>query len=397
MRSWPTVELSVVATIDRTIALPSEVDDCTPYIGLESINSGGAIVSVSTVGESEISSAKFQFNEHHVLYGKLRPYLAKVSRPNFSGVCSTDILPISPGINLDRDYLNHFLLLPSTIALATVRAIGANLPRLAPKELAKFQVPLPPVDEQRRIARVLDTVDALRAKRREAIALLDDLAQSIFLNMFGDVDESWPQVTVEDIAKDVKGAIRTGPFGSQLLHEEFVDSGVSVLGIDNVSANKFQWKGRRYITKDKYEKLTRYTVHSGDVLITIMGTCGRCAVVPDDIPLAINTKHLCCITLDQSRCLPEFLHGYFLLHPVARRYLGQNAKGAIMDGLNMAIIKKLPMALPSVALQQAFVDRIKAINVAKMAHAAYLAELGTLFASLQHRAFRGELWDRPAA
>jgi len=170
-----------------------------------------------------------------------------------------------------------------------------------------------------------------------------------------------------------------------------------VLGIDNAVANEFQWRGRRFITEEKYKKLARYTVYPGDVLITIMGTCGRCAIVPDDIPVAINTKHLCCITLDQSRCLPEFLHSYFLMYPDARRYLSRTAKGAIMDGLNMAIIKGLPVTLPPIGLQQAFVDRIRAVRVAKVTHTAHLAELDALFATLQHLAFRGELWNHAAA
>ena len=116
-----------------------------------------------------------------------------------------------------------------------------------------------------------------------------------------------------------------------------------------------------------------------------MGTCGRCAVVPDDVPLAINTKHLCCITLDEEKCLPVFVHAYFLRHPLARRYLDQTAKGAIMSGLNMGIIRAMPIPLPPIELQRGFVRCVKA------KHCASLAELGALFSVLQHRAFRGEL------
>lgn len=263
--------------------------------------------------------------------------------------------------------------------------------------LANLLVPIPPLGEQRRIAAVLDKVDTLRAKRREAIALLDDLTQSVFLDMFGDPSNAWPEVTVEDVAAPVKGSIRTGPFGSQLRHDEFVDDGIAVLGIDNAVSNEFHWGERRYITEEKYKKLSRYTVHPGDVLITIMGTCGRCAVVPDNIPLAINTKHLCCITLDSEKCLPDFLHSYFLRHPNAQSYLHKTAKGAIMSGLNMSIIKAMPVKLPPVKIQQEFVDRLSAITSLKEAHRTHLAHLDELFASLQQRAFRGDLFSSEAA
>jgi type I restriction enzyme S subunit len=258
--------------------------------------------------------------------------------------------------------------------------------------LLALRIPLPPLGEQQRIATVLDQTEAQRAKRRETLARLNELTQSIFLEMFGEVgSRGWAVTTVAEVAHTHQGSIRTGPFGSQLLHGEFVDSGVAVLGIDNVVSNEFKRMDSRFVTEAKYQELKRYTVRPGDVLITIMGTCGRCAVVPEGIPLAINTKHLCCITLDQDRSLPVFLHAYFLRHQLARRYLDRAAKGAIMSGLNMGIIKAMPVLLPPLALQQEFAHRVEAIDTLRASQQAHLAELDTLFASLQHRAFQGEL------
>ena len=291
---------------------------------------------------------------------------------------------------LIQPYLGHWL--DHAAPVLRARGRGATFLQVSKRDIASLQIPLPPLAEQKRIARILDAADALRAKRREALAQLDTLLQSTFLDMFGDpVRSGWKMVSVEAVASRQNGAIRTGPFGSQLLHSEFVEEGVRVLGIDNAVANEFREGEPRFITAQKYEQLRRYTVRPRDVLITIMGTCGRCAVVPDDICTAINTKHLCCITLDRGRCLPEFMHAYFLGHPIARRYLERSAKGAIMSGLNMRIIKSLPIPAAPLDLQHRFAAIVQSVERQKATQRAHLTELDTLFASLQSRAFRGDL------
>ncbi len=300
-----------------------------------------------------------------------------------------DMKALSAGPRLQPEYLAHYLRAITPEILRWVRATTAD--NFPVERLRDLQLPLPKLTEQRRIANILDQADVLRAKRRQTIAQLDALAQSIFLEMFGALD-SRPEgmATVSELATD-GDSIRTGPFGSQLLHNEFQAEGIAVLGIDSAVNNEFRWIEGRCISEEKYKQLGRYTVRPGDVLITIMGTCGRCAVVPDGVRTAINTKHLCCITLNQQKCLPEFLQAYFLWHPTAQSYLRRAAKGAIMTGLNMGIIKALPVPIAPIGQQHCYVERRQRCGDLRATLRVALARSEVLFSSLQHRAFRGEL------
>ncbi|MFC7405720.1 restriction endonuclease subunit S [Georgenia alba] len=291
----------------------------------------------------------------------------------------------------DPRFVARLLLTPQLISAYDGIAFG-SVPRRRRSSVRDFlNLPLPSIpnhDEQRRIAAILDQADALRTKRRESLALLDTLAQSTFHDMFGDMA---PSATVDEIAAETKGSIRTGPFGSQLLHSEFVDEGIAVLGLDNVVGNEFNWSHQRFITPSKYEELRRYTVSPGDVLISIMGTVGRCVVVPDDIPTAINTKHICAITVNDKQVLPEFVRACFLWHSGSRAHLRRQTKGSIMDGLNMGIIKAMPIPVPSFPLQRDFTHRAQMISANRIGLVRASQKANDLFTSLQARAFSGAL------
>ena len=279
-------------------------------------------------------------------------------------------------------------------------ASGTTVPIVNKSKFNSIEIVLAPLSEQQRIVAILDEAfDGIATAKANAEKNLQN-ARDLFQLSFGyavrKLDQAkWKRLTVSDIAVAKKGAMRTGPFGSQLLHSEFVEEGIAVLGIDNAVANEFRWGKNRCITPEKFKQLGRYRVLPGDVLITIMGTCGRCAVVPDDIPVAINTKHLCCITLDRAKCLPEFLHAYFLYHPVAQEFLARQAKGSIMSGLNMGIIQALTVLLPPLDVQVALVDKLNALREKtqhlESLYQQKLAALDELKKSLLHQAFSGEL------
>lgn len=349
------VPLASVAVIDRQAATDAECQTL-PYVGLEHIEKDrGEFAPDYRPSPEPRLALKYRFTSDHLLYGKLRPYLNKVALPTFDGVCTTEILPIrvDPAA-LDKGFLFAVLMSPAFVAWASHMVAGANLPRLSPAMLAEYELPLPPLDEQHRIGGLLSESRRLRRMTEYALELKASALAPSFVRLVCD-DTAHPLVSVAELAVDRKGAIRTGPFGSQLLHSEFTDHGIAVLGIDNAVNNRFEWGDRRFITPGKFDKLKRYQVFPGDVLITIMATCGRCAVVPDDIGHAINTKHLCCISLDQTRCLPEYLQGAFLFHPFVREQLEIATRGSIMDGLNMEIIKELRIPVPTIEVQKQYV------------------------------------------
>ena len=284
--------------------------------------------------------------------------LGKVCRLKRDTAINQDLRGLLPkgDCPLDRKYLFYWY---KSISEKVVAAgTGATVQGVKLPFLKSLPIPLLPLEDQRRIVAILDEAfEGLDRARAHTEANLQN-GWDLFVNWCASTFESVSNlnsiqtISVKDLALPEKGSIRTGPFGSQLLHSEFVEEGIVVLGIDNAVSNEFRWGKRRFITPEKYDQLRRFTVHPGDVVITIMGTCGRCSIIPGDMPTAINTKHLCCISLDHKKCLPEYLHRYFLLSPVARSYLSAEASGTVMDGLNMGIIKKMPVVLPSVDKQR---------------------------------------------
>lgn len=286
---------------------------------------------------------------------------------------------------LDRQYLLHYLKSDMMLSFIKEYATGSVRDNLKLADLGKFPINLRPVEEQRQIAATLDKIDELIAKRRQQLDKLDELVKSRFIEMFVETDmvSEWPYHTIADVSNDM----RTGPFGSALHHDEFVDSGVFVLGIDNAVENKFSYSRMRYITEEKYQQLKRYTVHPGDVIITIMGTVGRSAVIPVDMPKAINTKHLACITPKAETIDAQFLSCAFQVHPDIRMQLQKQCNGAIMDGLNLTIIKGLSFHIPPISLQTQFVEFYEQTDKSKLAIQESLKRLEILKKALMQEYF----------
>ena len=377
MSEWKSVLLHEVATIERNAVGASEIKNATTYVGLENIESGGELIGVREVDEGELASNKFTFTDRHVLYGKLRPYLAKIARPSFSGICSTDILPLLPGEKLDRSYLAHFLLQPAMVDFANSRATGANLPRLSPRSLAEFSIPLPALPEQRRIAEILDRAEALRAKRRAALVQLDSLTQSIFLHIFGDPrlnPHDWKLYQLKELGRVKTGgtppSAKSGMFDGPI---PFVTPG----DLESESTVK------RTLTKDGADEVV--TVREGSTFVCCIGaTIGKMgrASVRSAFNQQINAVEWSGLVNDDFGLATLS----FFKSQIAKR-----GSSTTLPILKKSLFEQIEIPVPPIELQQTFADRVSKLACLKMRHREAIGQLGALFASLQNRAFRGEL------
>ncbi|MFD3705900.1 restriction endonuclease subunit S [Nocardia sp. NPDC058658] len=387
------VRLDSVATIERKGISSEDIPSDVPYIGLENIASGGELISVQPSGVAGIASSKFLFTDKHILFGKLRPYLAKIARPDFDGVCSTDILPILPGKSLDKGYLLHYLRQPAIVSLATSRSAGANLPRLSPSELATFEIPLPPIGEQRRIAEVLDRVDELRAKRRQSIALLDDLAQSIFLDMFGDL-ASLATRTLGECAEVSSGITKGRKIAAGQETRE-----VPYLAVLNVQDKRLELAHVKRIAVTQAE-LERYTLRDGDLVLTEGGDpdkLGRGTVWHQEISPCIHQNHIFRVRLRPDAKVSPLYLNWVVSSRWGKSYFLKSAKQTTgIASINATQLRNFPVPVAPIGDQEAFARRIEAIAHMTRTYESEAARLDGLFSSLQSRAFKGELWkDEP--
>ncbi len=386
---WPYVALVDVATIDRRAKGPEEVHQADLYVGLENITNGGQFQNVRTAGEAGLKSNKFLFTRSHVLYGKLRPYLSKIAAPEFEGICSTDILPIRPGPNLDRRYLLHYLRTPGMVSHAASKAVGINLPRLSPNVLELFQIPLPSIEEQRRIAGVLDAAEALRARRRRALAKLNSLTQAIFIKMFGHPvtnERGWPTHSLGGVCTK----IQIGPFGSLLHKSDYVEDGVPLVNPMHIADGRIRPMKEQTVGIQKYSELKQYCLQVGDVVMGRRGEMGRVAVVGECEAGYVCGSGSLFLRPDPDRAIPQYIAAV-LSSSRGRRQLEDSAQGVTMPNLNSDIVERFKLGVPPVHLQMRFADALVAHSELEAKQRDHADELDRLFFSLQQRAFRGEL------
>lgn len=247
--------------------------------------------------------------------------------------------------SVDIEYVYYYLCAFPTIMQRLYKGVGIKHISLA--DIKNIEIEYPPIEVQRTIVSVLSFLDAVIKKRQiNVVKNIPELLKSYYSQL---VDNNvWDKVRISDIATEIK----SGPFGTQLHVSQFSDKGeIYVYGIDDLTKKVPK---TRYLSIAELDKYERYLVHGDDVLISIMGTVGRTKVVPKDIGLAINTKHLVDITLNQDLCKPYFLAYTLENDRKVRQQIESSKHGAVMSAINMSDVKNLMITLPSIKVQMYF-------------------------------------------
>ena len=257
---------------------------------------------------------------------------------------------------------------------------------------SQIEIPLPSIATQQRIAAILDQADAIIQNNRAIVQKYDALTQSLFLDMFGDPvknEKGWEVVQVENVASNEKHSIKAGPFGSSLKKEFYVEKGYKIYGQEQVIKDDMSY-GDYYIDEKKYKELESCRVKEGDILISLVGTYGKVSIIPDNFEEGIINPRLMKISPNKNIIRPDFLK-FLLQSSYVEKQLKNHSRGGTMDIINVGIIRKLFIPLPSLEMQNQFAERVAVIEAQKQKAQLELAKSEELFQSLLQRAFKGEL------
>lgn len=260
---------------------------------------------------------------------------------------------------------------------------GTAQPFIKPSDVKNHLIHLPPLDEQRRIAAILDTADALRSKRREALAKLDDLTASIFFDMFGDPASNPRQLPTKSIGELTQ--VGTGSTPSRERNDYF-GGGIPWVKTTEVNGTVI-CSTEESITASALAETSCHLYPVGSIVIALYGqgrTRGQCAVL--GIEAATNQA---CAVLPPS----DAYDTTFMFHQLKLCYsrLRDRGRGGNQENLNLGLIRDFEVLGAPLPEQRRFADTANAAGAAAASALGSLRRLDALFGSLRQRAFRGEL------
>jgi type I restriction enzyme S subunit len=329
---WEVRRLKYTASInDEALPETTDPDYEFTYVDIGNVDATKGIVATETYRfEDAPSRARRIVRDGDTIVSTVRTYLraiAPIQGADGSLIVSTGFAVVRPR-RLDPGYLSYALRAPFFVETVVSRSTGVSYPAINAPEVGNIGVTLPPLDEQRAIAVFLDRetarIDALIEKKRRQIVLLQEKRSALIshavtkgsnptapmkdsgIEWLGQIPKHWELVPLKYSLLPRGGAIKTGPFGSQLLSSDMAGGDVKVYNQRNVLDRDFS-SGENYISEDKYQELRSFTVFPQDVLITTRGTIGRCALLPENAERGILHPCLMRVQLNPLKASPEYV------------------------------------------------------------------------------------------
>ena len=392
MSEWATVPLRELCNQDRRTIRAGDGDlGGLPYLGLEHVQGDtGEIVAELPTGSDAPTGTSFEFDEGHVLYGKLRPYLNKVVVPSFRGRCSTEFIPLKPQTGVDREFLAALLRRKETVDAVMRANTGSRMPRADMKVLLGLNVPFPPYPEQRRIVDILNRANGIRRLRREAQEKARQVIPALLVEMFGDPERVDGKTPLGSVVEEFR-------YGTS---RKATDKGFPVLRIPNVIGGSLDLTElKTVVLEDKEAK--RLLLKNGDVLfVRTNGNpdyVGRCTVFEEELVRSVGVptdQFVYASYLIRARPDPQTVNPHYLQALLSSDY-GRKAMrersrtSAGQYNINTEGLRSIPVPVPPLDLQQSFASRASDIQ-AMIAQQDRMAEASEeLIASLMARAFEG--------
>lgn len=333
-------------------------------VGLDNIDSNS--LHIRRWGAPDSSpSFRTRFRPGQTLFGKRRAYLRKVARASFEGVCTQNILVFEtrdPRVLLP-ELLPFLCRTERFVEHAVSTSKGSLFPNADWNAIREFVLPLPPIDEQKRIAELLwaaDEVVERHLKLRESLSQSWQTEMSAFWKASEASNISI--MTIEDVAAPCRNAIADGPFGSNLKTIHYRDSGIPVIQSGFVTSGQFSAAKYVYIEREHFESQIRSRVVPGDIIMAKIGeNCGTCAILPDGHPESIVAGNALKITVNEKVCRTKYLLAVFhYLYKVDRMRLLK--KVTAQPAIGLSALKRMQIPVPSLEAQDLLLHRVSSIS-----------------------------------
>lgn len=358
-------------------------DEKFDYYSIPAFDKGSPLV---TLGK-EIGSSKKVIEEGDVVLSRIVPHIRRcwvVEKGEGLRKIGSSEWIVFRTTEVDSKFLKYYLTSDkfNNKFLKTIKGVGGSLMRADPKQVARFKIPLPPLNQQKKIAEILDTADAYRQKTKALQEKYDQLANSIFLDLFGDPihnHKGYDTKSLEELTYQITDGTHHTP--------KYTDSGVPFFRVTDITKSN---DSKKFISQEEHEQLIkRCNPEKGDILYTKNGTIGVSCIIEWDFEFSIFVS-LCLMKPKTDMVNTKYLN-HFLNTPFALRQATKHSKLATIKNLHLNEIKKMKVIVPPMTEQLKFEKILNEISKQVKISVQSQNKADELFNSLLQRAFKGEL------